>query len=771
MKNGSLFRKVFLFLVLMVIEGFGIQTSIRAYLAQPAVAGNHVTMIGKIELGIFAAVCLLGLFAWFITFFRSRNPQFARSKINRSRIILVILGVYLVTVVLLVYASSLRILTASWFSPLFFAGMVMLVIWMIEWDGKVHLRPLTTDEMLWGSLFFLMIKALMEFKLAIPGSILWKSAYFGLYAVNCLILIGSLLAIQTGARVWTGFQRFYEFRKKYQAILWLPAVLLICFTGWWFFFHDVTGIGSGLFFRLEALLVVGLITAVLVEKSPDKPAGFPSLAVGVIVTGYAWMVMAYLSQVTNYPLALGWSEGNRLYDYSLIFGKSLYKYTGLLNPNYFSPGRYGLWGLPFLIPGLPVWVHRLWNAILYFVPGVILGWLLVRDVKNVYWKIAGALGVQLFLNQGPVYPSLTIALILPAIFMKSRTGWRVAAIALASLYAGLSRFTWVLVTGAWVGLIDLFLYYPARQGSWYKKLLPTVVFILVGILPGMAVSWPEVFQTQGSTIQSQPLLWYRLFPSATYPLGILLGLLLAAGAALIYVFHLGRIKEQKLDVWQILAVCAVLIGFLGEGLIASTKIGGGSNLHNLDMFLFALVLVFVLLIPTGDEIKPGRSESAVAWNIILAGVIIIPAWSALWGASPLVLPDRKATQNVVTEIQKAVDQVQSQSGQALFMDQRQLLTFGQIKNVTLIPDYEKKYMMDQAMAGNEAYFESFYADLKQKRFGIIISDTLRVNYQNNQNDFNEENNAWVKWVSEPFLEYYQPLETFKDFNTTIYVPK
>ena len=29
----------------------------------------------------------------------------------------------------------------------------------------------------------------------------------------------------------------------------------------------------------------------------------------------------------------------------------------------------------------------------------------------------------------------------------------------------------------------------------------------------------------------------------------------------------------------------------------------------------------------------------------------------------------------------------------------------------------------------------------------------------------------VKWVSEPFLEYYQPLETFKDFNTTIYVPK
>ena len=76
------------------------------------------------------------------------------------------------------------------------------------------------------------------------------------------------------------------------------------------------------------------------------------------------------------------------------------------------------------------------------------------------------------------------------------------------------------------------------------------------------------------------------------------------------------------------------------------------------------------------------------------------------------------------------------------MDQRQLLTFNQVKKATLIPDYEKKYMMDQAMAGNEAYFEGFYSDLKQKRFGIIISDTLRVNYQNDQNDFNEENNAW-----------------------------
>ena len=40
------------------------------------------------------------------------------------------------------------------------------------------------------------------------------------------------------------------------------------------------------------------------------------------------------------------------------------------------------------------------------------------------------------------------------------------------------------------------------------------------------------------------------------------------------------------------------------------------------------------------------------------------------------------------------------SGEVLFMDQRQLLTFGYITDVPLVPDYEKKVMMNEALSGN-----------------------------------------------------------------------
>ena len=242
------------------------------------------------------------------------------------------------------------------------------------------------------------------------------------------------------------------------------------------------------------------------------------MALAVAVTGYIMMIAAYFTQVTNYPMALGWSEGNRLYDYSLIFGKSLYAYTGELNPNYFSPGRYGLWGLPFLISGLPIWVHRLWNALLGCLPGVALGWVLAADIRDRRWRLTVALSVQLFLNQGPIYSSLVLALLVMAIFARSNKPWlRIAAIIVTSYYAGISRFTWVLVTAAWGGLFDLFLYYPSRPGNWFKRLLPTAGMILLGLLPGMAFSWPEVIASQGDVISSQALLWYRLLPSSTYP--------------------------------------------------------------------------------------------------------------------------------------------------------------------------------------------------------------------------------------------------------------
>ena len=69
----------------------------------------------------------------------------------------------------------------------------------------------------------------------------------------------------------------------------------------------------------------------------------------------------------------------------------------------------------------------------------------------------------------------------------------------------------------------------------------------------------------------------------------------------------------------------------------------------------------------------------------------------------LSLPSQQQAQQELSDIKTYVSQANRQ-GLVLFIDQRQLLTFNYVDQIPLVPDYEKKYMMDQAMAGNAAVF-------------------------------------------------------------------
>ena len=104
------------------------------------------------------------------------------------------------------------------------------------------------------------------------------------------------------------------------------------------------------------------------------------------------------------------------------------------------------------------------------------------------------------------------------------------------------------------------------------------------------------------------------------------------------------------------------------------------------------------------------------------------------------------------------------------MDQRQLLTFGLIKGVPLIPEYDKKVLIDKAMGADAQYFEEFYEDLASHRFSLIITSPLNRRLNDIENQFSEENNAWVKWVAKPLLCYYRPLETYKRVDVQLLVP-
>jgi len=105
------------------------------------------------------------------------------------------------------------------------------------------------------------------------------------------------------------------------------------------------------------------------------------------------------------------------------------------------------------------------------------------------------------------------------------------------------------------------------------------------------------------------------------------------------------------------------------------------------------------------------------------------------------------------------------------MDQRQLLTFGYVPAIPFVAEYEKKFMMDQAMASNASYFLPYYQDLAAKRFPLIVTEPLKVNLKDGSGVFSEENDLWVAWVSAPTLCFYEPIMFDKSVGVMMLVPR
>jgi hypothetical protein len=229
------------------------------------------------------------------------------------------------------------------------------------------------------------------------------------------------------------------------------------------------------------------------------------------------------------------------------------------------------------------------------------------------------------------------------------------------------------------------------------------------------------------------------------------------------------------------------------GLVVSTKIGGGGDLHNMDMFLIGLMFVGTIAWRNGGgEWFKNFPASPLIVRIFFALMFILPGIAPLASLRTyqyngdtrwlITLTDSHAEKelgllphpSVVDRSLKTVqDEVMlaRENGEMLFLDQRQLLTFGFIKDVPLVPEYEKKVLMDKALKSDGEYFETYYKDLAAHRFSLIISEPLRSPVKDSAYQFGEENNAWVKWVSNPTLCYYEPKTTISEVGVQLLVPK
>jgi hypothetical protein len=162
--------------------------------------------------------------------------------------------------------------------------------------------------------------------------------------------------------------------------------------------------------------------------------------------------------------------------------------------------------------------------------------------------------------------------------------------------------------------------------------------------------------------------------------------------------------------------------------------------------------------------QPGR----VRMLLLLA--VAVPSFWPMLNVVPLVLPPPSESEFAIKNIQEFVS-CGKNHGDVLFLDERQLLTFGYFDDVPLVLEYEKKIVMDEALAKNEVYFNDFYVDLVDARFSMIIADRQFKVKKNVTRALAEENNAWVKWVTIPLLREYESVAVYQSDRVELFMPK
>jgi len=119
---------------------------------------------------------------------------------------------------------------------------------------------------------------------------------------------------------------------------------------------------SPLLVRLTLFAWLLVILTICLLASWRKP--WPQIAVvAALMIAVIHHLATYIPHVTSYPFALWWSETTRYYMASTFFDQRTYGQDLPLVFRDFT--RYLIQAVPFIVPGLPIWVHRLWQVVLY----------------------------------------------------------------------------------------------------------------------------------------------------------------------------------------------------------------------------------------------------------------------------------------------------------------------------------------------------------------------------------------------------------------------
>jgi hypothetical protein len=520
---------------------------------------------------------------------------------------------------------------------------------------------------------------------------------------------------------------------------------------------------------------------------------------GALLAGAVYRAAAFFAQVTDYPFALYWSETSRYYYASLYFARSLYGLETPPSPR-FDPANTLLLAIPFLAGQIPLWAHRLWQALLWVGVSGLTAWAGARRLR----PLAGLQGraifawLFLFLLVGPVYYQLQLAILLvllglPASPFTRRGVLQTTLVILAgSVWTGLTRIHWFAMPAVLAAAVILLEQPLEAQASgpyrWDRRAFGYVALLAgwggLSFAVGFAAQnafqvWMRIPKEWFVSYFQSDLLWYRLLPNPTYPQGLLPSALIVS-LPLLAVTGLGlRNDWGRIHPIRRLAYALILAGLFAVGMAVSAKIGGGNNLHNLDAYLILLGLAG-LYVYTGRIVydrpvtdpSPAAPGSALrlAAGLALVWAGLLPVWAGLEEGGPINTYDRAAAAASLDLLRENVQKA-ARSGPVLFLSERQLLTYGDIPGVKLTAPYEREDLMEMAMSGNRAFLDRFHEEIRTQQYAMVVSEPLTLRKKGQAKDFGDENDRWVNEVSTWVLCYYEPKKYLRDEHIRWYTPR
>jgi hypothetical protein len=520
---------------------------------------------------------------------------------------------------------------------------------------------------------------------------------------------------------------------------------------------------EGYWVRSFMMWILALVGATLLFRVVKERTWFETLLLSLLFYTVVYRASLFIPWISTFPFSLGYSEGSRYYFASLFFGERIYGLPGLELP-VFHPSRYVLQSIPFLIRGSPLWLHRTWQVFLWIAMTFITSLLLARrlSIQDKFHRVIFLPWAFLFLLQAPVYYHLLVMVVLVIWGTNSRNFIQTLIIVIVtSVWAGISRINWVPVPGMLASTLYFLEICKLEDWSLLRYLRSPLIWLSLG--SSAAFGSNLIYQTlvRGpinwlSSIQDSPLFWYRLLPSATYKLGVLPAILIASVPLSIIIVSNVLRRPHRWHPIRILSLGAILgVLFIG-GLVVSTKIGGGDDLHNLDAFLVHLMLIgtYMIFNKFQRDRDNGHPLPWPSWQM-LSLIIAVPILFFLGLGGPISSPDNAKADIALLELKEIVTEATAKDGEVLFISDRHLLTFHLVEGIQLVPEYEKTFLMEMAMSGNQAYFDVFNRDLKSHRFDLIVVNPQHIKYKGRDHTFGEEDDAWVRYVSTSLLEYYQ----------------